>query len=342
MQFDPATVDHALRNAQQRLLAAQVPHGGWEGELASSALATATAVFALGVVDEKCASRHGESVERGLTWLSNVQNHDGGWGDTPASVSNISTTALAWATLAYLDRDHKLQPTREAALHWLQQAAGSLAPQHLVEAIAGRYGKDRTFSVPILSLLAMAGCLGDDRSAWRHVPQLPLELAACPHSWFQWLRLPVVSYALPVLIALGYLRHKRLASRNLATRAIRRLVTRRVLRKLEAIQPSGGGFLEATPLTSFVVMSLVGGGEANHPVVERGVEFLTRSQRTDGSWPIDTNLATWVTTLAVNALGIRGESIEGFDAPERERLLAWLLSQQYQRQHPYTHAAPGG
>ena len=59
------------------------------------------------------------------------------------------------------------------------------------QAIADRYGKDRTFSVPILTMLSLAGRLGAD--PWRLVPQLPFELAACPHRWFQWLRLPVGS-----------------------------------------------------------------------------------------------------------------------------------------------------
>jgi squalene-hopene/tetraprenyl-beta-curcumene cyclase len=53
--------------------------------------------------------------------------------------------------------------------------------------------------------------------------------------------------------------------------------------------------------------------------------------RADGSWPIDTNLATWGTTLAVKALGEM--------QPETRD---WLLGQQYQDVHPFTSAAPGG
>jgi squalene-hopene/tetraprenyl-beta-curcumene cyclase len=61
------------------------------------------------------------------------------------------------------------------------------------------------------------------------------------------------------------------------------------------------------------------------------VEFLARSVREDGSWPIDTNLATWGTTLSVKALGEI--------TPKTTR---WLLGQQYQDTHPFTNAAPGG
>src|SRR6185436_568899 len=83
----------------------------------------------------------------------------------------------------------------------------------------------------------------------------------------------------------------------------------RTLRKLGAIQPASGGYLEATPLTSFVVASLVGSGVGAHTVVENGLRFLRESVRADGSWPIDTNLATWLTSLAIDALA-------GSDAPE--------------------------
>ena len=94
--------------------------------------------------------------------------------------------------------------------------------------------------------------------------------------------------------------------------------------------------MEATPLTSFVTMSLAGMGRAGHPVAVRGAEFLIRSVRPDGSWPIDTNLATWVTTLSVNALG------QDLPPEDRQPIREWLLAQQYRTVHAYTNADPGG
>ena len=88
---------------------------------------------------------------------------------------------------------------------------------------------------------------------------------------------------------------------------MRRLAIAKSLRVLEAIQPSSGGFLEATPLTSFVTLGLASIGRAEHPVVRKAVEFWSKSVRPDGSWPIDTNLSTWVTTLSINALAAAGE-----------------------------------
>jgi squalene-hopene/tetraprenyl-beta-curcumene cyclase len=68
------------------------------------------------------------------------------------------------------------------------------------------------------------------------------------------------------------------------------------------------------------------------------VEFLKQSVRSDGSWPIDTNLSTWVTTLAVNALATAGEVLKLEKSVETRK---WLVAQQYQERHPYTGAAPG-
>jgi squalene-hopene/tetraprenyl-beta-curcumene cyclase len=118
------------------------------------------------------------------------------------------------------------------------------------------------------------------------------------------------------------------------------LATERALRVLDSVQPPNGGFLEAIPLTSFVVMSLVGSGKAEHPVAQRGLEFLVNSAKPDGSWPIDTNLATWVTTLAIHSLAATGAP----PLSEAEKVAAcdWLLQQQYRQRHPYTNAAPGG
>ena len=168
---------------------------------------------------------------------------------------------------------------------------------------------------------------------------MPFELACFPQSWFRFLNLQVVSYALPALIAIGQAVYHHRPPWNPLTRFVRWLAKRRSLRVLEAIQPSSGGYLEATPLTSFVTLSLASIGLAEHPVAKNGVRFLVNSVRPDGSWPIDTNLATWVTTLSVNALATAGE-LERLD--KKPELVAWLLKQQYKDRHPYTGAEPGG
>ncbi|MBM4016979.1 MAG: squalene--hopene cyclase [Planctomycetes bacterium] len=313
-------------------------------------------------------------VRRGLDWLAANQNEDGGWGDTDLSRSNLSTTALVWAAFAASPgpfdggaggpRGGSGDPPRTAngpssgaagaagaearlravagAEAWLRRRAGSLEPERLAAAIAARYGRDRTFSAPILTMLALAGRLGPPERSWRLVPALPFELAACPHRLLGWLRLPVVSYALPALVAVGQVRHHFRPTRNPAARALRAALRGRTLAVLRSIQPPSGGYLEATPLTSFVTMSLIGAGLAEHPVVQDGLAFLAASARPDGSWPIDTNLATWVTTLSVGALASAPDFAQVVPADARRTILEWLLAQQHAAEHPYTHAAPGG
>jgi squalene-hopene/tetraprenyl-beta-curcumene cyclase len=333
-------LEAALRRATHTLLDARTSDGPWPGELSSSALATATAVTALALCQRHSLSLpFSNPIHAGLTWLSQHHNPDGGWGDTIRSHSNLSTTTLCWAAFgAAPGTQHEFHQTITQAEAWITLSAGSLHPDQLAPAILSRYAQDRTFSVPILTLCALAGRLGSGRAAWRHVIPLPFELAACPPEWFASLRLPVVSYALPALIAIGQARFHHAPPANPATRVLRHLTRQRTLNILETIQPPNGGFLEASPLTSFVTMSLASIGLAQHPVARKGADFLLKSQRPDGSWPIDTNLATWLTTLSVQALG------EDFAANPAAvaQIRHWLLAQQHCSKHPYTNAAPGG
>lgn len=323
----------AYGKARSHLLSEQGREGFWSGELASSSLASATAVCALSLVDRH---RFAALVSGGIGWLLDHQNGDGGWGDTIKSFSNISTTMLCRAALTLgksADLSERIDGSLLRSEHYLKSVAGGSEPQTLARAVRARYGKDRTFSVPILSCCALAGLI-----EWREAPPLPFELACLPSSAYKWLKLPVVSYALPALIALGIVQFSKREPRNPAVRALRRMMIPGALRKLESIQPSNGGFLEATPLVSFVTMSLAGAGRAAHPVAQKGIDFLLKSVRPDGSWPIDTNLATWVTTLSINALSDAGESFDQWARPLRR----WLLEQQYHSVHPFTAAAPGG
>lgn len=327
-------IGETLANARRHLLSLRNEDGHWTGELSTSALSTATAIVALGSVDEK---RYAFQIKAACLWLCENQNSDGGWGDTVRSYSNISTTLLCWSALKRFGWEGANVSVRRAGF-WISDYVGSLSPALIAETVKARYGKDRTFSVPILMLCAICGTLG--RDGWRWVLPLPFELAAFPRRWFAAMRLPVVSYALPALIAIGYA-----AFRNgspvfrLLTGWWKQPVWPRVSRLLSEIQPSSGGFLEAAPLTCFVTMALVSAGEKEHPVVKKAVEFLLDTVREDGSWPIDTNLATWATTLSVKALGAENGTA-AFDTSSEVR--QWLLGQQYREVHPFTDAPPGG
>jgi squalene-hopene/tetraprenyl-beta-curcumene cyclase len=328
-----ARLDAAYQTALAALLAERTPEGHWVGELSTSALSTATAVMALHLVGARGGARHDELAAGGLRWLAAHQNADGGWGDTVKSLSNISTTMLCRAAF-YLTGTQA--PHAEAvgrAESWLAERYGK-TPAELAEAVRARYGKDRTFATPILTTCALAGLV-----PWSEVPPLPFELACLPQSWFRFVRLHVVSYALPALIAIGQAVYHHRPPKNPITRLVRSLSRKRSLRVLERIQPSSGGYLEATPLTSFVTLSLAACDLADHPVAASAVRFLVGGVRPDGCWAIDSNLATWVTTLSINALAAADElqSLDRLDA-----VRDWLLHQQHRRWHPYTGAAPGG
>ncbi len=148
--------------------------------------------------------------------------------------------------------------------------------------------------------------------------------------------MPVVSYAIPALVAIGQAKFYHSPPKNPLARLVRNVVVNRTRRVLASMQPQSGGYLEATPLTSFVLMNLSSIGQANSQVAMDCRKFLLDSVQSDGSWPIDTNLATWVTSLAIHGL-------VGFnDSTIQSKTIDWLLSCQHFTRHPFTGAEPGG
>jgi len=338
---DPERIRAAYEKVCRILLERRTPDGHWIGRLSDSALSTATAVSAFSLF---CNSLRGfKDPEHHLTneefqklkmlipqsadWLIAHQNPDGGWGDTDKSLSNISTTLLAKSALLLAGTgclaDLPVEPLNNAE-KYLHRSGG-------IEAIKKRYGKDQTFSVPILTNAALAGLV-----EWKEIPQLPFELAALPMAWFRFVKLNVVSYAIPALVAIGQVRFHFLPSkRNPFAYFFRRFAKKRTLRLIQEMQPASGGYLEAAPLTSFVVMSLSAMGLTDHPIVTKGLRFLLESARDGGSLPIDTNLATWLTSLSLAAL-------KGTEHAHNAQTIDWLLSCQHKQRHPFTGASPGG
>ncbi len=367
-KHDESTLFAAVETVNELLLSKRNEHGWWTGRLSTSALSTATAVMALhkaveATKDESQRLRWCSLIRGGLKWLAEHQNSDGGWGDTVLSISNISTTMLSHAVFRATDSGQAFSSGSRAAGEaesdshsepqlWAQvlDSSGSyIKSAGGVAAVIKRYGKDHTFSVPILTHCALAGIVD-----WKEVIPLPFELACVPHRLYAAVKMPVVSYALPALIAIGQVIFKHQGHWNPVVRFIRRKAIAPSLKVLESIQPPHGGFLEATPLTSFVCMSLLGCELFDHVVTQRCLQFIEASVSEDGSWPIDTNLATWVTTLSVNALSQRRTAKGEYRNVAEEKLgdstyeqwssavRSWLLGQQYKVIHPYTHAAPGG
>ena len=325
--IDYPRLQAAYETAKADLLAERTPDGHWVGELSTSALSTATAVSALAITQKHGDTRFDELISGGIAWLVAHQNDDGGFGDTDKSYSNIATTMLVVAAIHLAGREEQHKELLERAEKYIDDKGR-------LKGLRDRYGVDKTFVVPIMTNLALAGLV-----EWKEVASLPFELACVPQSWYRFMRMPVVSYAIPALVAIGQCRYFHQKPWNPVSRLVRSLSIGRSLNVLRQMQPESGGYLEAVPLTSFVVMSLASTGRQEHSVTREGIKFIVNSVRPDGSWPIDTNLATWVTTLSINALASGGEDVAALLGP---KCLDWLLSCQHLNRHPFTGADPGG
>ncbi len=365
------SLEAAWSTVLQTLRDQQHAHGYWSGQLSASALSTATAISALaqmcksGCVPYEQVDQANEAIASGSQWLCQQQNDDGGFGDTDRSHSNIATSLLAlaaWELAVSIKSDAASGPipteVRRAIAARQTRAWQYVERQGKWEGLRRRYGKDKTFVVPILSNCALAGLID-----WREVAPLPFEAAWLPQELYRWARLPVVSYAVPALVAIGQARFHFAPPTNPLLRALRRRALAPTLRVLRSMQPASGGYLEATPLTSFVLMNLAAVGQGNLPVARDCLRFLLDSRLDDGSWPIDTNLATWVTSLTIRGLGQRSpiavdcrstlrsrvpdspHSSQALGAAETlvtARTIRWLLACQHRRRHPFTGANPGG
>jgi len=104
-----------------------LPEGRWEGELSSSALATAVASFAL-----QLAGRTAPAA-RGFQWLEKHRNEDGGWGDSDRSPSNLSTTLLVWSALTAAGTE--CTDARTGAETWLRDRCGDLTAPLIADAV---------------------------------------------------------------------------------------------------------------------------------------------------------------------------------------------------------------
>lgn len=309
--------------------------GFWTGHLSSSALGVAVAVAALHFHD---AEENKTEIKNGLDWLLKNVNKDGGYGDTPESPSNISTSLLVFAALnLYSASNQNIQSLQQKLSEYLKANKIDLTTGNVADAILGHYKKDYTFSVPILTMCALCGI--PEKNAYQRIPQLPFELSLLPQKFYRLLNLSVVSYAIPALIAVGIVIFKKKKSGKMAP-WIRAGAEKKALKLLQKSLPESGGFLEAIPLTAFVALSLINAGYRNLDVVEKGIQFLKRTQRKDGGWPIDVDLSTWVTTLSVKALGGRIDTV--LSAEKQNTLSRHLKSVQNKAIHPFNGTPPGG
>jgi len=312
-------IDEMIDDVRARLLEKRPAGGMWLGELSSSAISTSVSVFALYMVDKE---KYDTYIREGSEWLLSTMQSDGSWGDTVESPSNMTATLLTYASLTAIGAAP--QKTKD----YLTGKFGGSTDQHIIKGVLDYYGTDLTFSAPILVMCALAGII----SNWDKIPQLPFEVSVLPQKLFRFFRLPVVSYAIPALIAVGILRYRK-GKKNIFS-PVRESFIEKSLKVLIKLQPVNGGFLEAAPLTAFVAMCMCGAGYRDHIATQKGAQFLVDTVRKDGAWPIDTNLSSWVTALSVRALGD--------DIKEKEELAGIIKQNAFAFKHPFTGAKEGG
>ena len=306
-------------DAMEYLMKSRSEDGLWRGSLSSSAISTAVSVFALQRID---ADKFATHIQAGVRWLQGAMKPDGSWGDSVESPSNMTATLLTYVSL------YAVGQAPQESRQYLNRQFGGNSEEALTKGVLRYYGRDLTFSVPILMMCALAGVVKD----WKKIPPFPFELATLPQRLFRYLNLPVVSYAIPALIAIGICQmHKK---GGLLT-SIRKLFVPKAMRVLRRMQPVDGGFLEAAPLTAFVSMCLAEGSFREHEVTQRCAQFLVDTVREDGSWPIDTNLSGWLTSLASKVLPHNGiVDVEGLANIVKGNATTFV--------HPFTSAVPGG
>ncbi len=318
----------------KRLLENREHNVRFTGKLASSAVSTAVASMALSLFPED-----ENRLKTSINWLLENVNLDGGWGDTPESPSNLSAVLLARAAIINSGLNfEKVNVVLEKSERWLKKELGVNQAINPVQSVLKFYGKDLTFSVPILTVCMLCKAFGKDESLWRKIPALPYEFSLLPAKLFRFIRLPVVSYAIPALIAVGIAQANNCPSINPLIKWLRVKATKPALRKLLTLVPESGGFLEAAPLTGFVAFCLGKSGFKENPTVKKGIGFLRKTMRANGSWPIDTNLSSWLTSLSVNAL----DHADELTPEDKTRYANYLKQVQSKEFNVFTNTNPGG
>jgi squalene-hopene/tetraprenyl-beta-curcumene cyclase len=318
----------AFQTARRELLALREPAGYWVGEASSSPFATASAASALCLVaravkEESRSEAYLQLACRSVDWLLAAQNGDGGWGDAHSSPSNLAATTLARAAIQLAGQSQRGADALARARRWLDDHGGLAGTRR-------QYGSDRPILAAVLGNSALAG-----QAAWREVPAMAFELAWLPRALQD--RIGVLGgYAEPVRVGIGQARYFHRWPRNPLALLARRLSVSWSLARLARLQPSSGGFLEAVPWTSFLVMGLASTGRAEHPVARRALGFLLDHVRDDASWSIETSRSIWNTALSINALASASGDVGALGG------LDWLLGCQTSERDPRATALPGG
>lgn len=290
----------------------------WAGTLSSSALATSMSIVALHVAD---AAGYRDQIRRGRRWLLRMQRSDGGWGDAahegPADESNVNATSLAIGALALTASEPDGGDAAiERATRRLRDFGGWAAVGDPARC---------TLSGPCRTVAALAGIMD-----FKRIKRLRPEVILLPRRLRR-----TISTTFPAYLSIATL-HAARARHPLSSLPTYPLAARRAIDWLRRAQGPDGSFEESAFLTSVIIACLLSAGLPASPWLRSALRFVLASQRDDGGWPIDRDLETFDTALAVLALREAGLAV-----PRAEQVRDWLLARQF-REGCFPTSAPAG
>jgi squalene-hopene/tetraprenyl-beta-curcumene cyclase len=264
--------------------------------------------------------RFHEQICRGRRWLLHTQREDGGWGDAVTDGSNINATSLALAALTFTQHD---DPAADDG--------GALAKaRRCLERFGGYQAVGDpsrcTLSGPCRTASALAGLM-----RWDGIKLLRPEVILVPARLRR-----TISTTFPAYLSLALLHAARMPQLMQRFPTHDRAV-RASLAWLARAQGPDGSFEESAFLTAVIIMGLAAAGHGKCPWLASALAFVSQSQRADGSWPIDRDLETFDTALALGAFHELGQA-----PPRSDEVRRWLLDRQCTTSCFPTGACPGG
>lgn len=307
-------VETSIAQAAEALFAAQRPDGSWPNRRPTAVLGTAGAVAALHLTNREGSH---ELIERGVRWLVDAQNADGGWGGVAGAATQLVPTVVTAATL------HLLAPL--APPEPVRRAQELLASHGGVDALS-----DPGMAHMATTFLVLAG-LQDMHGSRR----IPLELLLLPRRLWR----GRLSFRMAPVVAMAFIQAHHSPPKGLR-RLLFRLARRtglRVLAQMERGENDRGGYGGDNWLVAVVCIGLHCAGAPSRTIGD-AVAYLRSNAQPDGSWHIMQGLDLIGGSYVARGLAEAGHA----DDPRVARAREWLRGCQQDEPFPLYGTPAGG